>query len=58
MRSVKGIWRGRLYFPMDSLPHAAFLVGLSKTESTNGTSVIPLNPLPLLLCMKLTQWWH
>jgi hypothetical protein len=48
MRSVKGIWRERSYFPMDSIPHAAFLVSLSKTASTNGISVTPLNPLLLL----------
>jgi hypothetical protein len=48
MRSVKGIRRERLYFPMYSLPYAAFLVSLSKTISTKGTSIIPLNPLPLL----------
>jgi hypothetical protein len=40
--------RERLYFPMDSLPCTAFLVGLSKTVLMNGTSVIPLNPLPLM----------
>jgi hypothetical protein len=54
----KGIQRERLYFSMDSLLRAAFPVGLSKTESTNGTSVTPLHPLLLLSCMKLTQCWH
>jgi hypothetical protein len=48
MRSVKGIWRGRLYFPMDSLLHAAFLVSLSKTVLMNGISVTLLNPLALM----------
>jgi hypothetical protein len=38
MRRIKGIWRERLYFPMDSLPCTAFLVSLSKTISMNGTS--------------------
>jgi hypothetical protein len=36
MRNVKGIQRERLYFPMDSLPHAAFPGGLSMTISMNG----------------------
>jgi hypothetical protein len=36
MRSVKGIQRERLYFPMDSLPCAAFPGSLSITVSTNG----------------------
>jgi hypothetical protein len=54
MKSVKGIRREGLYFPMDSLLHAAFPVSLSKTESMNGTSVTPPHPLLLLSCMKLT----
>jgi hypothetical protein len=47
-----------LYFPMDSLLCAAFLVGLSKTILMNDTNVTPLNSLLLLSCMKLTQCWH
>jgi hypothetical protein len=55
-KSVKGIRRERLYFPMDNIPHAAFPVSLSKTVSTNGISIILLNPHLLHSCMKLTQW--
>jgi hypothetical protein len=50
----KKIWRERSYFPMDNIPHTAFLVSLSKTILTNGTSVILLNPHLLLSCIQLT----
>jgi hypothetical protein len=45
-RSVKGIWRERLFFPMDSIPREAYPVGSSRTVLTNGISVTPSNLLP------------